>query len=132
MAIGSIIFCSEMYRGVKALELKLHSNISDDVIKPSEPLWKRVPTKDSDGKPLSDFMMLIPRLSSKPPHIIGFIVKEIRKVLEYYQQYIVFVDLNIQLNLLWVSIKSVPGICLEVAAALHALVPEAKLVAQKI
>ncbi len=113
------------------MELKLHSNMTDDILEPSVPLWQRVPTKDSDGKPLSDFMMLIPRLSSKPPHIIGFIVKEIRKVLQFYQQYIVFVDLNIQLNLLWVSIKSVPGIGLEVAAALHALVPEAKLVAQK-
>ena len=114
------------------MELKLHSSISDNVLEPSVPLWQRVPTKDSDGKPLSDFMMLIPRLSSKPPHIISFVITQIKKVLGYYQQYIVFVDLNIQLNLLWVSIKAVPGICLEVAAALHALVPEAKLVAQKI
>jgi len=114
------------------LELKLHSSISSDRLEPSVPLWKRVPTKDSDGNSLSDFMMLIPRLSSKPPHVIDFIVKQIKKVLGYYQQYIVFVDLNIKLNLLWVSVKALPGISLEVAAALHALVPEAKLVAQKI
>ena len=113
------------------MELRLHSSISGDVLEPSVPLWQRVPTKDSDGNPLSDFMMLIPRLSSKPPHVIDFVVKQIKKVLGYYQKYIVFVDLNIKLNLLWVSIKAVPGICLEVAAALHALVPEAKLVAQK-
>ncbi len=114
------------------MELKLHSGISSDTLEPSEPLWQRVPTKDSDGNPLSDFMMLIPHLSHKPPQLIDVIVKQIKKVLSYYEQYIVFVDLNIKLNLLWVSIKAVPGICLEVAAALHALVPEAKLVAQKL
>ena len=114
------------------MEIKLHNSISSDSLEPSVPLWQRVPTKDNDGNPLSDFMMLIPRLSSKPPHVIDFIVKQIKRVLQYYQQYIVFVDLNIKLNLLWVSIKALPGIGLEVAAALHALVPEAKLVAQKI
>jgi hypothetical protein len=32
---------------------------------------------------------------------------------------------------LWVSVQPRPGICLEVAAAIHHLVPEAKVVAHK-
>ena len=102
------------------------------IIEPAIPLWKRVPTKDSDGKPLSDFMMIIPRLSSKPAYLIHYTIQQIQRVIDFYKQYIVFVDLNIKLNLLWVSLKSIPGKSLEVAAALHMLIPEAKLVAQKL
>lgn len=98
---------------------------------PCEPLWKRVPTRGDDGRPLSDFMMIIPALRDRPPQRIQRIVQEIEAVFAYYRHAVVFADLNVRLNLLWVSVKPIPGICLELAAALHLRVPEARLVASK-
>jgi len=34
---------------------------------PGLPLWQIAPTRDSAGQRLTDFMMLIPRLRSRPP-----------------------------------------------------------------
>lgn len=99
---------------------------------PSDPLWKRVPARDSDGKPLSDFMMIIPKLRSRSPQSIREVVLKIEKVLVYYERHVVFADLNLNLNVLWVSLKPVPGMCLEVATAINLHVPDAKLVAQQV
>jgi hypothetical protein len=99
---------------------------------PSEPLWKRVPSRDASGKPFSDFMMVIPKLRSRPPHTIREVVNKIESVLATYENYVVFADLNLKLNVLWISIKPVPGMCLEVATAINCHVPDAKLIAQKI
>lgn len=98
---------------------------------PADPLWKRVPSRDVDGKPLSDFIMIIPKLRSKSPQCIKEVVLKIEKVLAYYERHVVFADLNLNLNVLWVSLKPVPGMCLEVATAINMHVPDAKLVAQK-
>jgi hypothetical protein len=100
-------------------------------ITPGEPLWKYVPTRNEEGKLLSDFMMVIPGLKHKPQHIIQSVAQEIEKVLRFYKEYVVFADLNLHLNVLWVSVQPRPGICLEVAAAIHHLVPDAKVVAHK-
>lgn len=111
------------------------SNPLDNIlagILPADPLWKRVPARDADGKPLSDFMMIIPKLRSRSPQSIREVVSKIEKVLAYYESHVVFADLNLNLNVLWVSLKPAPGMCLEVAAAIHLQVPDAKLVAQKI
>ena len=99
---------------------------------PAEPLWKRVPTRDVDGRPFSDFMMLIPRLRSRPQHAREAAIAEIHGVLEHYRKVVVFADLNLKLNLLWVSVRPVPGICLELPAAIKCRVPEAMLVGQRI
>jgi hypothetical protein len=98
---------------------------------PSEPLWKRVPTRSEDGGLLSDFMMIIPGLRSKPEQLIVRTVNKIQQVFDSYHHAVVFADLNLRLNLLWVSVKPIPGICLELAAALKDSVPEAMLVAAK-
>ncbi len=42
-------------------ELKLSINIS-----PAEPLWKLAPTRDKDGGPVSDVLMIIPKLKTRP------------------------------------------------------------------
>jgi len=36
------------------------------LLNPGAPLWQRVPTRDDDGRPLADFMMLVPRLREQP------------------------------------------------------------------
>ncbi len=101
-------------------------------ISPAEPLWKRVPTRDDQGHRLSDFMMIIPKLRNKPQQLLQETIAEIQSVLEYYHRAVVFADLNLKLNLLWVSVRPIPGICLELPTAIKLRVPEAVLVGQQV
>jgi hypothetical protein len=96
-----------------------------------EPLWKRAPTRTEDGVLLSDFMMIIPALRERPPGRLERTVQDIQRVLEAYGHAVVFADLNLRLNVLWVSVRPLPGICLELPAALASRIPEARLVAHK-
>lgn len=98
---------------------------------PGEPLWKRAPTRDEAGRLLSDFLMIIPRLRHQTPRDIGRTLDAIRSVLDAYQHLVVFADVNLRLNTLWVTVKPVPGICLELPTAIKARVPEALLVGQR-
>lgn len=100
-------------------------------IHPGGPLWQRAPTKDADGNYLSDFMMLIPGLKKKTSAQQTQTVNAIAQVLQHYEETVVFADLNLRLNVLWVSLYPVPGMCLEIPAALKVAVPEAMLVASK-
>lgn len=98
---------------------------------PAEPLWKRAPSRDEHGRPLSDFMMIIPKLSRRPTDYIRNTLREIEAVLAHYGDAVVFADLNLRLNTLWVTVRPIPGICLELPAAVKLRVPEALLVAHK-
>lgn len=97
---------------------------------PGEPLWQRVPTRDDDGRLLCDFMMIIPRLNSLPRQKIQHTIGKLNKLLALYHEWVVFADLNLKLNVLWISHRQRTGIGVELAAAIHACIPEAKLVAQ--
>jgi len=77
-------------------------------------------------------MMLIPGLGRRPSHEVQSALATINQVLEYYRHAVVFADMNLRLNLLWVTVRPIPGICLELPAAIHHLLPEAKLVAHKL
>ena len=94
----------------------------------TEPLGKRVPQHDEQGKPLSDFMMLVPGLRDKPKHLIEAAIQDIHIALAHFSDVVVFAEFNLKLNLLWVSIRPVHGIRFEIASAIQRLVPEAKLV----
>lgn len=107
--------------------LTIHGNR----LEPADPLWKRAPARGDDGRPLSDFMMLIPGLSRRSEHRIQATLSAIHETLMRYENVVVFADFNLRLNLLWVSVKPVPGICLELPTALNHRVPEAKLIADK-
>ena len=93
-----------------------------------EPLRKRAPSHDENGRPLSDFMMLVPDLRDKPKHIIDNTIQDVHIVLTHFSHAVVFAEFNLKLNLLWVSIRSIRGIRLEIATAIQEQVPEAKLV----
>ena len=95
---------------------------------PGLPLWQIAPTRDSTGRRLTDFMMLIPRLRCRPPSEIESTSREIQAVLALHQD-VVFADLNLKLNLLWVSLLPRPGAISELVAAIRLRVPEAVLVA---
>ncbi len=94
----------------------------------SEPLRKRAPSHDEDGRPLSDFMVLIPGLNKKPQTLINRTVNEIHCALGHFDHAVVFAEFNLKLNLLWVSIRPIPGVRFEIVGAIQDYVPEAKLV----
>ncbi len=99
------------------------------VLEPAGPLWQRVPLRDEEGRGLGDFMMLIPGLRRRPAHMIEAVVRDILDVLRRHERTVVFADLNLKLEVLWVSVRPLPGACLALAAAIHERVPGAKLVA---
>lgn len=60
------------------------------------------------------------------------IAKDIEAILICYQHAVVFADLNLNQNMLWVKVRPIPGICVDIPAAIRMRVPEAKLVALKL
>ena len=95
---------------------------------PATALRHRVPLADADGTPLNDLMILFPRLKYKPQRLIVRRMALIEAVLVEYKYKIVFAELNINLSILWLSVKQTKGICIELTSAIKAKVPEAVLV----
>ena len=94
----------------------------------AEPLRKRAPVNDENGRPLSDFMILFPGLRDKPKHFIDGAVRNMATVLAGFSDVVVFAEFNVRLNLLWVSIRPVGGVRYEIASAIQQHIPEARLV----
>ncbi|HEC04830.1 MAG TPA: hypothetical protein ENI84_01350 [Thiothrix sp.] len=104
--------------------------ISTLEIEPSIPLWKRVPTKDENGNYLHDFIMIIPKLNKQGQQYISKTINSLGEVLTFYEKTVVFADLNLKKNVLWVSIRATKGMTIEIPAAIKSVVPEAKLVGE--
>ena len=96
----------------------------------SGPLYERVPTRDESGRLLSDFMVLIPGLRERPGHEFVASLARLQAVLVSFSE-VVFVDLNVPLNLLWVSVRPRSGLILELFGAVRMHLPEAKLVGHR-
>jgi len=97
---------------------------------PFEPLWKRAPVRDAQGTPYADFMMLISGLKNLKTLHIEEIIGKLESVFARYEKDIIFVDLNFKLNVLWVTVQPHIGLTSEIAAVIHHLVPQAKLISQ--
>ena len=106
---------------------KSHLKLSIDIT-PAEPLWKLAPTKDKDGGPVSDLLMIIPKLKSKPEHYIKDTLANIEFALKQFNNDILFANLDMKLNTLWVSFRAVPGVYGDIVSTLKTNVPEAVLV----
>ncbi len=104
-------------------ELKLSINIS-----PAEPLWKLAPTRDSEGGPVSDLLMIIPKLKTKPEQHIKDTLANIEFALKQFSNEVLFANVDMKLNTLWVSFKAVPGVYGDIVSTLRANIPEAVLV----
>ncbi len=98
---------------------RLHAN--------REPLYKRLPKRDENGRHLSDFMILIPGLKKLSAPLFEARLSLLQQVLCEHRD-VVFVDLNAPLNLLWVSVRQRHGVISEVAAEIRRHIPEARLV----
>jgi len=105
-------------------------NKKSAIIQYSEPLWKRVPTRDKAGKPYTDFMMLIPGLRKFESSHLHDVINRIEAILKRYEEDIILADLNLKLNVLWVTLNPHAGLSTEIAAFIHHAVPEARLVSQ--
>ena len=113
------------------MKIRIHDSTMPTPVaasRPGVPLWQLAPTRDSAGHRLTDFMMLIPRLRNRPPAEIEQASRDIQAVLELHQD-VVFADLNLKLNLLWVSLRPRPGAISELVVAIRLRVPDAVLVA---
>ena len=99
-------------------------------LEPAAPLYQRVPTRNERGEMCADFMMLIPQLNKRYVPEQQRVCQQLGGVLQYYEQVVLFAELNLQRNTLWVSHQPVHGIGLEIAAAIFECVPEARLIAQ--
>ena len=97
-------------------------------MQPGVPLWKLAPTRDEEGALLCDFMVLIPRLKLRDPAYIGNAQNRIARVLARHEE-VVFANMDLKLNLLWVSHRYRAGLMLEIFNAIRPHVPEAVLVA---
>lgn len=94
----------------------------------SEPLRKRAPAVDENGKALSDFMVIFPGLKKKPRALVNRSMREMQRVLGCFGEVVVFAEFNLQMNLLWVTTRPVQGIRFEIAEALRDAIPDARLV----
>lgn len=112
--------------------LRTSSSVELHSIEPAQPLWKRAPTRSPEGERLSDFMMIIPKLRHQHARHIEETIQKIQHALDAYKKVVVFADLNLKLNVLWVSVKPRPGICLELPAVIQSLIPEARLVGERL
>lgn len=93
------------------------------------PLWQRTPGRDEQGVACVDFMMLIPRLKKADEFTLQTCMAKIRGSLEPFHENLVYVDLNVQLNLLWVSSRQQPGIISRMVDSIRKSIPEARVVA---
>ena len=93
----------------------------------NEPLYERAPTLDEKGKPYADFMLLIPGLNKVSTPELKAKMASLQAVLVNYSE-VVFADLNMRLNLLWVSIKPKAGLIQVITVEIQQHLPEAKLV----
>ena len=104
-------------------ELKLSIDLT-----PAEPLWKLAPTRDENGGPVSDVLMIIPKLKTRSEQHIKDTLANIEFALKQYNNEILFANMDMKLNTLWVSFKAVPGVYVDIVATLKTNVPEAVLV----
>lgn len=72
-------------------------------------------------------MMLLPGLRDLPESGVGNKLALLNAVLCNCRE-VVFADLNLPLNLLWVSVRARPGVIVELASAIMTCLPEARLV----
>ncbi len=97
-------------------------------LSPAEPLYKRAPSHDEHGRALSDFMVIIPGLMKEPQYKIEAAIAHMERVFSEFSHAVVFADLNLKINLLWVSIRPLPGVRFEITERLRENIPQALLV----
>lgn len=113
--------------------MKLAPRKADGLAAPAKweaapPLWQRLPKRDALGRPYVDFMMLAPGLNKRPRSEQQQVMVLVRGVLERFGDEVVFADFNLDINVLWVSLRCQPGLMTRMVCLLRAKVPMLRLV----
>lgn len=94
---------------------------------PGGDLWRYAPARGMQGEPLCDLMMLLPAI--KHERALRVLVQaQLQSVLEGFGDKVFFANLNIRLGILWVTVKSEPGLCGEVVDAIRSRIEGARTV----
>jgi len=117
-----------MKRFYRGSDNAMRHELVDTKLLPTQPLWQRAPSRDRNGRPLSDFMVRIPKLGSAPAFRRERIGVELRAVFQTFSQQVHFADLNLDLNLVWISVDARPGLIPELAGEIRRRIPEAVLI----
>jgi hypothetical protein len=96
-------------------------------LSPGGDLWRYAPSRDLEGRALSDLMLLLPGLQHNRDLSI-IIRQQLQEVLEGFGDRIQFADLNLRLGVLWVTVVSQPGLCGDVADAIRERIEGARVV----
>ena len=99
---------------------------------PSAPLWQRAPHTQADGASLADLMMLIPGLKRYTEGQSAHLQRKLEAVIEEFGERVVFADINLKLNVIWITVLPEPGLCREVAVAIRKRIPEAVMVGNQL
>lgn len=102
--------------------------LSARVARPAGPLWRLAPGRDAQGRPLSDFLLLLPELRQAAAPVRDLVELQLRAVFAEFGERVVFAELNPAMQTLWVTVEGRPGLCLEVATAIRRRLPEARLI----
>jgi len=98
----------------------------------SQPLWQRVPTRTETGERTFDFMVIVKKLNQLDSVKQRFILKKIYPILETYSNVILLADLNLKINLLWVSHLPRPNLSFEIASQIMDAYPPARLISHRL
>jgi hypothetical protein len=106
-----------------------HGNaLSEDVALPAVPLWRIAPGRDAEGRPVSDFLVLLPQLRGGDQGDRDWVAAQLRLAFGEFDSQVVFAELNSAIGTLWVTVQGRPGLCYEVATAIRRRLPQARLI----
>jgi len=89
------------------------------------PLWQLAPSRGPQGRPVADFMMLIPRLRHRGPAFAEHAAQVLQGICRRFDEQVYFADLNLRTGAIWISVAARPGLCRQVAGAIRAELPQA-------
>ncbi|VAW93301.1 hypothetical protein MNBD_GAMMA21-948 [hydrothermal vent metagenome] len=97
----------------------------------SLPLWQRVPTRTETGERAFDFMIIVRRLNKLEPIKQKSVLDNIYSILSQYSEVILLADLNLKINLLWISHLPRPNLSFEITSSIIDAYPLARLISHR-
>jgi hypothetical protein len=101
------------------------------ILHPGGPLWHHAPARDGDGRPLCDFMALVPGLREGPA-AQELIAAQLQAAFNEFEDRVVFANLNLELGVAWITVVAEPGLTGAVADAIRRRLPSVRLVGSQL
>ena len=100
-------------------------------LEPGGPLWRHVPTRDGEGRPLCDLLLLVPGLR-RDQVARDLTAAQLRAALDEFGDRVRFANLNLELGVAWVTVAAEPGLTGVVADAIRRRLPGVRLVGNQL